>query len=70
MPNAPKWSHTHTYTHTHTDTHTHTHRYTPEVVYGIHCPGFPNCNCQTLNPAEQICISSVKVIHISLLDIY
>ena len=44
-------------------THTHTHTYAPEVVYGICCPGFPHCNCQTVNHAEQICINLVKLIH-------
>ena len=49
--------------HTNSHTHTHTHTYAPEVVYGICCPGFPHCNCQTVNHAEQICINLVKLIH-------
>ena len=35
----------------------------PEVVYGICRPGFLHCNCQTGNPAKQICINLVKLIH-------
>ena len=37
--------------------------YAPEVVYGICRPGFPHCNCRTVNPAKQIYISLVKLIH-------
>ena len=49
--------------HTHIHTHTHTRARAPEVVYGICCPGFPHCNCQTVNHSEQICINLVKLIH-------
>ena len=56
-------SHTHTHAHTHTHTHTHIHTYVPEVVYGICRPGFLHCNCLTINPAKQICINLVKLIH-------
>ena len=35
----------------------------PEVVYGICRSGFLYCNCQTVNPAKQICINLVKLIH-------
>ena len=40
----------------HTDTITH------EAVYRICCPWFSHCNCQTVNPAEHICINLVKLI--------
>ena len=44
-------------------THTHTHTHVPKVLYKICCPGFPHCNCQTINPAKQVCIKLVKLIH-------
>ena len=33
------------------------------MVYGIFWPGFSHSNCQTVNPAKEICINLVKLIH-------
>ena len=39
------------------------HTQAPEVVYGICCPWVSLCNCQTRNPAQQIWVNLVKLIH-------
>ena len=39
------------------------HTTVPKLVYRICCRGFPHCSCQTINPAKQVCINLVKLIH-------
>ena len=40
-----------------------THTYVPKVVYRICCSWFPHANCQTINPAKQVFINLIKLIH-------
>ena len=40
-----------------------TQTYVPKVVYRICCRWFPGANCQTINPAKQVFINLIKLIH-------